>query len=43
MFVKDLVVSGTLRTQLRPLLNEIPVVGAAKVSFLGTPVFSYKV
>lgn len=43
VFVKDLVVSGTLRTQLRPLLNEIPVVGAAKVSFLGTPVFSYKV
>lgn len=36
-------VSGTLRAQLRPLMNELPIVGAAKVSFLGTPVFSYKV
>lgn len=43
MFVRDLVASGTIRAQLRPLMNKIPVVGAVKISFLGSPAFTYKV
>lgn len=41
--VRDLAASGTIRAQLRPLMNKIPVVGAVKISFLGAPTFTYKV
>lgn len=34
---------GKLRAVLRPLINELPVVGAVKLCFVEAPVFSYQV
>ncbi|KAL4458584.1 hypothetical protein ABPG75_013449 [Micractinium tetrahymenae] len=39
--VKNMVVRGTLRLTLAPLLSDLPVVGAVRLSFLGPPAFSY--
>ncbi|KDD76721.1 hypothetical protein H632_c127p1 [Helicosporidium sp. ATCC 50920] len=41
--IRDLVVQGTLRLQMRPLLPVIPVAGAVHASLLGRPRFSYRV
>lgn len=41
--VRDLVARGKLRAVLRPLINELPVVGAVKLCFVEAPVFSYQV
>ncbi len=35
--VKDTVVRGTLRLTLAPLLSDLPVVGAVRLSLLGAP------
>lgn len=35
--VKNMVVRGTLRLTLAPLLSDLPVVGAVRLSFLGPP------
>lgn len=37
-----MVARGRIRAMLRPLLNEIPVVGAVKLSFVEAPVLSYQ-
>ncbi|EFN58384.1 hypothetical protein CHLNCDRAFT_56823 [Chlorella variabilis] len=39
--VSNLVARGTLRVALKPLLDEIPIAGGIKVSFMGAPDFSY--
>ncbi|KAI3435577.1 hypothetical protein D9Q98_001642 [Chlorella vulgaris] len=39
--VANLVARGTLRIALKPLLDEIPIIGGVKVSFMGCPDFSY--
>lgn len=41
--ISDLVVDGTIRAELRPLMNDVPVVGAVKVSLLRAPRFTYRV
>ena len=41
--VSNMVARGTLRATVRPLLDELPVVGAVKASFVGAPTFSYDV
>ncbi|PRW33926.1 kinesin K39 [Chlorella sorokiniana] len=40
--VKNMAVRGSARLTLAPLLGELPVVGAARVSLLGMPAFSYE-
>jgi hypothetical protein len=39
--VRDLVARGTLRVTLAPLLDRLPVVGAARLAFLEAPTVSY--
>ena len=41
--VSDVIAKGTLRFTARPLLDELPVVGAVKASFVKAPTFSYSV
>ncbi|KAL4458138.1 hypothetical protein ABPG75_013003 [Micractinium tetrahymenae] len=40
--VSNLAVRGTLRLSLKPLLDDFPFAGSAKVSLVGTPEFSYQ-
>jgi hypothetical protein len=39
--VRQVVVSGTLRLTLAPLLERLPVVAGGRMSLLGAPHFSY--
>ncbi|EFN56893.1 hypothetical protein CHLNCDRAFT_51691 [Chlorella variabilis] len=39
--VRQVVVSGAVRLTLAPLLEQLPVVGAARLSLMGPPDFSY--
>jgi Ca2+-dependent lipid-binding protein len=43
VLVRDLVARGTLRLTLAPLLDSLPVAGAARVCFLEAPAVSYRV
>lgn len=43
VIVRDLVARGNMRVVVSPLLREIPVAGAVRVSFLGAPTVSYLV
>eukprot|EP00887_Chlorella_sp_A99_P001553 scaffold8.g1553.t1 len=39
--VRDLVSRGALRIELRPLIDDMPLAGAIKLSFISPPSFSY--
>ena len=40
--LSDVAVQGTCRLALKPLLDQLPVAGGIKASFLGAPDLSYR-